>query len=75
MKHKCHFQYEDNMNKVPITVFKYDSTRRVELKIVLEMYVNEVLNFGVFERDKPPESKLIATSIEQFETKVKEKSR
>ena len=39
------------------------------------MYSNEVVNFGVFERDTLPDPKLIATSIEQFEEEVKEKSR
>lgn len=56
-------------------MFKYDSTRRKELQVVLEMYSNEVVHFGVFERDRLPDAKLIASSIEEFENEVKEKSR
>ncbi|XP_043274612.1 thioredoxin domain-containing protein 3-like isoform X2 [Venturia canescens] len=61
------FPYEDKTVKAPIIVFKYDSTRRNELKMVLDIYESEVVNFGIFERDKPPEAKLIATSIEEFD--------
>lgn len=55
-------------------VFKYDSTRKNELKVILEMQESEVLNFGIFERDKPPEAKLIATTIDEFDEKVEEKT-
>ena len=39
------------------------------------MYNSEVVHFGIFERDKPPEAKLIASSIEEFESKDIEKTR
>lgn len=38
------------------------------------MQDTEVVNFGIFERDKPPEAKLIATSIEEFDEKIEEKT-
>lgn len=69
------FQYEDKTYKVPIIVFKYDSTRKNELKVVQEIYNSEIVHFGVFERDKPPEAKLIATSIEEFELMTFERTR
>ncbi|XP_074094257.1 uncharacterized protein LOC141524338 isoform X1 [Cotesia typhae] len=68
------FPYEDKSNATPIIVFKFDSTRKNELKAVLEMQESEIVHFGIFERDKPPEAKLIATSIDEYEEKVKEKT-
>ncbi|XP_031787622.1 uncharacterized protein LOC100678333 isoform X2 [Nasonia vitripennis] len=68
------YPYEDLDSNVPTIMFKYDSTRRKELQVVLEMYSNEVVHFGVFERDRLPDAKLIASSIEEFENEVKEKS-
>ncbi|XP_033213961.1 uncharacterized protein LOC117171026 [Belonocnema kinseyi] len=68
------YPYEDKAYKVPIIVFKYDSTRKNELKVVLEMYSTEVVHFGIFERDKPPEAKLIASSIEEFESNDTERT-
>lgn len=55
-------------------MFKYDSTRRNELKMVLEIHDTEVVNFGIFERDKPPEAKLIATSIDELDEKIEGKT-
>lgn len=55
-------------------VFKYDYTRKNELSIVLEEFEDEVVHFGIFETDKPPEAKLIAKSITEFETNVKERT-
>ncbi|XP_039311600.1 uncharacterized protein LOC105201787 isoform X2 [Solenopsis invicta] len=68
------YPYEDKMAKVPITVFKYDYTRKNDLKMVLEMFGDDVINFGIFEYDKPPEAKMIAKSIEAFEMSVEEKT-
>ncbi|XP_043465008.1 uncharacterized protein LOC122500236 isoform X1 [Leptopilina heterotoma] len=68
------YPYEDKTYKVPIIVFKYDSTRKNELKVVLEIYNSEIVHFGVFERDKPPEAKLIATNIEEFESMTFERT-
>ncbi|XP_034943685.1 uncharacterized protein [Chelonus insularis] len=68
------FPYEDKTDTTPIMVFKYDSTRKSELKVVLEMQESEVVHFGIFERDKPPDAKLIATSIDEYEEKVEEKT-
>lgn len=62
------------MTKVPITIFKYDYTRKNDLKMVLDMFNDEVLNFGIFEYDKPPEAKIIAKSIETFEMNTEEKT-
>lgn len=62
------------MTKVPITVFKYDYTRKNDLKMVLDMFNDEVINFGIFEYDKPPEAKIIAKSIEAFEMNAEEKT-
>ena len=42
--------------------------------MVLEIHDSEVVNFGIFERDKPPEAKLIATSIDEFDEKIEEKT-
>lgn len=67
-------QYEDKMTKVPKIVFKYDYTRKNDLKMVLEMFSDEVMDFGIFEYDKPPEAKIIARSIETFETSTEEKT-
>lgn len=67
-------QYEDKMANVPITVFKYDYTRKNDLKMVLEMFNDDVIDFGVFEYDKPPEAKMIAKSVEAFETSTEEKT-
>lgn len=55
-------------------VFKFDSTRKNELKVVLEMQESEVLHFGIFERDKPGEARLMATSIDEFDASSEEKS-
>ncbi|XP_023288101.1 uncharacterized protein LOC105701844 [Orussus abietinus] len=66
--------YEDKAHRSPVIVFKYDSTRKNDLKVVMEMYESEIVNFGVFDRDKPPSAKQIADSIEEFETLVKDKS-
>lgn len=38
------------------------------------MQESEVIHFGIFERDKPPEAKLIATNIDEYEEKVVEKT-
>lgn len=62
------------MTKVPITIFKYDYTRKNDLKMVLDMFDDEVINFGIFEYDKPPEAKIIAKSIEAFEMNTEEKT-
>lgn len=62
------------MTKVPITVFKYDCTRKNDLKMVLEMFDDDVMDFGVFEYDKPPEAKMIAKSIDAFEISTEEKT-
>lgn len=62
------------MTKVPITVFKYDYTRKNDLKMVLEMFDDDVINFGIFEYDKPLEAKMIAKSIEAFEMSTEEKT-
>lgn len=67
-------QYEDKMANVPIIVFKYDYTRKNDLKMVLEMFDDDVIDFGVFEYDKPPEAKMIAKSIEAFEMNTEEKT-
>ncbi|XP_057331540.1 uncharacterized protein LOC130671581 isoform X5 [Microplitis mediator] len=66
--------YQDKTDVTPIIVFKFDSTRKNELKVVLEMQESEVIHFGIFERDKPPEAKLIATNIDEYEEKVVEKT-
>ncbi|XP_025264243.1 uncharacterized protein LOC105252783 [Camponotus floridanus] len=68
------YPYEDKMTKVPITIFKYDYTRKNDLKMVLDMFNDEVINFGIFEYDKPPEAKIIAKSIETFEMSTEEKT-
>uniref|UniRef100_A0A0C9RLJ0 NME9 protein n=1 Tax=Fopius arisanus TaxID=64838 RepID=A0A0C9RLJ0_9HYME len=68
------FPYEDKTEKAPIMVFKFDSTRKNELKIVLAMQESEVLHFGIFERDKPGEARLIANSIEEFDASTEEKT-
>lgn len=62
------------MTKVPITVFKYDYTRKNDLKMVLEMFNDDVIDFGIFEYDKPPEAKMIDKNIETFETSTEEKT-
>lgn len=67
-------QYEDKIAKVPIIVFKYDYTRKNYLKMVLEMFSDEVVDFGIFEYDKPSEAKMIANSIEAFEMSGEEKT-
>nr|XP_012150428.1 PREDICTED: uncharacterized protein LOC100877260 isoform X1 [Megachile rotundata]XP_012150429.1 PREDICTED: uncharacterized protein LOC100877260 isoform X1 [Megachile rotundata] len=66
--------YEDKTAKVPIVVFKYDYTRKNELKLILEEFEDEIIHFGIFKSDKPPESKLIATNIQEFETNIKERT-
>ncbi|XP_020281955.1 uncharacterized protein LOC109853847 [Pseudomyrmex gracilis] len=68
------YPYEDKMTKVPITVFKYDYTRKNDLKMVLEMFNDDVIDFGIFEYDKPPEAKMIGKNIETFETSTEEKT-
>lgn len=60
-------KYEDKSRKAPTIMFKYDNTRKNELKVVMEMYSSEVVKFGIFDNDKPPDSKIIATTIEEFE--------
>ncbi|XP_025161018.1 uncharacterized protein LOC105190316 isoform X1 [Harpegnathos saltator] len=68
------YPYEDKMANVPIIVFKYDYTRKNDLKMVLEMFNDDIIEFGVFEYDKPPEAKMIAKSIEAFEMSTEEKT-
>ncbi|XP_014602017.1 PREDICTED: uncharacterized protein LOC106785801 isoform X1 [Polistes canadensis] len=68
------YPYEDKTKNEPIIIFKYDSTRKNELKMVLEMYNDEVVDFGVFECDKLSNIKLIAKSIEDFESNTEEKT-
>ncbi|KAL2747681.1 hypothetical protein V1477_004373 [Vespula maculifrons] len=68
------YPYEDKITKEPIIIFKYDSTRKNELTMVLEMYKDEVVDFGVFECDKLPNIKLIAKSIKEFEFSTVEKT-
>jgi len=60
--------------KVPIIVFKYDYTRKNDLKIVLEIFEDDVIDFGIFEYDKPSEVKMIAKNIEAFEMSTEEKT-
>ncbi|XP_015172253.1 PREDICTED: uncharacterized protein LOC107064284 isoform X3 [Polistes dominula] len=68
------YPYEDKSKNEPIIIFKYDSTRKNELKMVLEMYNDEVVDFGVFECDKLSNIKMIAKSIEDFESNIEEKT-
>ncbi|XP_076750469.1 uncharacterized protein LOC143423204 [Xylocopa sonorina] len=68
------YPYEDKTAKVPIVLFKYDYTRKNELKMVLQEFEDEVVNFGIFESDKPLEAKLIAKSISEFESNIKERT-
>lgn len=42
--------------------------------MVLEMYNDEVVDFGVFECDKIPNIKMIAGSIAEFENNIKQKT-
>ncbi|KAK0172828.1 hypothetical protein PV328_006099 [Microctonus aethiopoides] len=66
----------------PVGEIKYNTmdhylvlyTRKNELKVVLEMQESEVLHFGIFERDKPPEAKLIAMTITEFDEKIEDKT-
>jgi hypothetical protein len=60
--------------KIPVIVFKYDCTRKNDLKIILEIFEDDVIDFGVFEYDKPSEVKMIAKSIEAFEMSTEEKT-
>lgn len=62
------------MTNIPIIVFKYDYTRKNDLRVVLEMFEDDVIDFGVFEYDKPPEAKIIAKSIDTFEMSTEEKT-
>lgn len=55
-------------------MFKYDSTKRNDIKMIISNYKSDLMNFGVFERDKPPEAKRIASSIGEFEEKVEERT-
>ncbi|XP_066590912.1 uncharacterized protein [Prorops nasuta] len=68
------YPYEDKSSRVPIILFKYDSTRKNELKIILKSLEDEVINFGIFEYDKPPEAKLIASTIEEYESSAAERT-
>ncbi|OAD54657.1 Thioredoxin domain-containing protein 3 like protein [Eufriesea mexicana] len=68
------YPYEDKTMNVPIVVFKYDYTRKNELKMVLEEFEDEVINFGIFESDKPPEAKLIAKNITELELNARERT-
>ncbi|KOC70274.1 Thioredoxin domain-containing protein 3 like protein [Habropoda laboriosa] len=68
------YAYEDKTENVPIVLFKYDYTRKNDLTMVLQEFEDEVIHFGIFESDKPPEAKLIATSIAEFELNVKERT-
>lgn len=43
--------------------------------MVLEMYNDEVIDFGIFECDKPSNIKMIAKSIKEFEFSTLEKTR
>lgn len=38
------------------------------------MFDDDVINFGIFEYDKPSEAKIIAKSIEAFEMSTEEKT-
>ncbi|XP_048506144.1 thioredoxin-like protein 1 isoform X1 [Athalia rosae] len=68
------YPFEHETSRVPIIVFKYDSTKKNDIKIIVSNYKSDLMNFGVFERDKPPEAKRIATSIEEFEEKAEERT-
>ncbi|XP_043523826.1 uncharacterized protein LOC122535946 isoform X2 [Frieseomelitta varia] len=68
------YPYEDKTAEVPIVVFKYDYTRKNELRMVLQEFEDEVVNFGIFESDKPPEAKLIAKNITDFELNTRERT-
>ncbi|XP_076475610.1 uncharacterized protein LOC117160245 isoform X5 [Bombus vancouverensis nearcticus] len=68
------YHYEDKTTKVPIVVFKYDYMRKNELKMVLQEFEDEVVNFGIFESDKPLEAKLIAKNITEFELNTRERT-
>ncbi|XP_076619566.1 uncharacterized protein LOC143340974 isoform X2 [Colletes latitarsis] len=68
------YPYEDKTAKLPIVVFKYDYTKKNDLKVVLEEFEDEIINFGIFESDKPPEAKIIAKSIDEFELNTRERT-
>ncbi|XP_017877335.1 uncharacterized protein LOC108623388, partial [Ceratina calcarata] len=68
------YPYEDKTAKVPIVVFKYDYTKKSELKMILQEFEDEVINFGIFESDKPQEAKLLAKSITEFESNTRERT-
>ncbi|XP_035741142.1 uncharacterized protein LOC118449973 [Vespa mandarinia] len=68
------YPYEDKIKREPIIIFKYDSTRKNELKMVLEMYTDDIVDFGVFECDKPSNIKMIAKSIKEFEFSTLERT-
>ncbi|XP_014203605.1 thioredoxin domain-containing protein 3 [Copidosoma floridanum] len=68
------YPLEEADEDIPITVFKYDSTKKKELKVVLNTYANDVISFGIFERDSLPNPKFITKLMERFEHEYKDKT-
>ncbi|KAG7189695.1 hypothetical protein KM043_017365 [Ampulex compressa] len=66
--------YEDKTEKAPIIVFKYDYTRKNDLKMVMEIFADDVVEFGIFECDKPTEAKMITNSFQDFESRKEERT-
>ncbi|XP_014220324.1 uncharacterized protein LOC106648155 [Trichogramma pretiosum] len=67
------FPYQEEED-VPVTLFKFDSTKRKELALALEAYHKDVVNFAVFERDKLPHPKMLTKNIERFEEEFEKTS-
>lgn len=59
---------------MPIAFFKYEITRRTEVQEAMEAYRNDVLNFAIFEQDRPHDLKIKAATMDQYENEVEDKT-
>ena len=66
---KAHL-YEEPVPPLPLCAFKYDSKKLAVVQEAYELYKDYVEYFGAFEFDRPNFAKRLASTPEDFITKV-----
>ncbi|XP_029160788.1 uncharacterized protein LOC114932651 [Nylanderia fulva] len=66
--------YEEPTPSLPLCAFKFEASKFGVVRDAYEMYRDAIEHFGVFEFDRPPYTRRLASSPEDFENKVKYKT-
>lgn len=66
---KAH-RYEEPAPPLPLCAFKFEASKFTVVRDAYEVHRDAVEHFGVFEFDRPPYARRLASSPEDFENKV-----